>query len=148
MWKERETMTVNKLLEAAAVRLGELFPGRHVFADTVKNHADGNFYIRCVEQSHTKRLGRRRDRAYSFEILYFLKSDDPFGFNEWAETMYSEFETVTADGHVFHVSNAHAEDGDDMVFHFVYDVVFSALYAPETENSMGGFTLAEGLKND
>ena len=53
-------MTVNEIMSALALRLGELFPERAVYYTQIPREADGNHYIRCTDQSHTKKLGRRR----------------------------------------------------------------------------------------
>lgn len=55
-------MTVNEIMSALALRLGELFPERAVYYTQIPREADGNHYIRCTDQSHTKKLGRRRER--------------------------------------------------------------------------------------
>ena len=123
-------MTVNDMMYAIAMKLGELFPDRLAYYQQVKQMADGQHYVRCIDQTHTKELDRRRRRSYSFEVLYFRKDDDALEFNSWAEVMYMEFETLTVGEQVFHVTNAHAEPGDDMVFHFVFDVSFVALLDP------------------
>lgn len=103
-------MTVNEIMSALALRLGELSPnGRST--TRIPREADGNHYIRCTDQSHTKKLGRRRERAYSFEVLYFCREGDALVFGDWAETLYSELETLTVNGQVVHITGAQAEPG-------------------------------------
>ena len=129
-------MTVNDIIKAAAVKLGELFPDRLTYYGEIHNEADGNHYIRCINQSHEKRLDRRRARSYSFEIYYFRRDKDALEFNAWAETMYFAFESLVVGGQTLHITGAHAEDGDDGVFHFVFDVDFVALVEPEAAEPM------------
>lgn len=69
-------MTANDLLTAIAMKLGALYPDRLVYHRKIDAKADGNHYVRCIDQSHAKRLGRRRYRSYSFEILYFQRKND------------------------------------------------------------------------
>lgn len=130
-------MTVNDVMTAVAVKLGELFPDRLVYDKAIEQAADGQHYVRCIEQTHGKLLDRRRSRSYSFEVLYFRKDNDPEEFNAWAETMYMEFETLTlADGQILRVTGASATDGDDMVFHFTFDVTFTVLLDPGAGDPM------------
>lgn len=104
-------MTVNEIMSALALRLGELFPERAVYYTQIPREADGNHYIRCTDQSHTKKLGRRRERAYSFEVLYFCREGDALVFGDWAETLYSELETLTVNGQVVHITGARRSRG-------------------------------------
>lgn len=124
------------MMSAIAMKLGELFPDRLAYYQQVKQMADGQHYIRCIDQTHTRELDRRRRRSYSFEVLYFRRDDDALEFNAWAEIMYMEFETLTVGERVFHVTDAHARPGDDMVFHFVFDVKFIALLESVPGNPM------------
>ena len=139
-------MTVNEIMSALALRLGELFPERAVYYTQIPREADGNHYIRCTDQSHTKKLGRRRERAYSFEVLYFCREGDALVFGDWAETLSSELETLTVNGQVVHITGAQAEPGDDMVFHFVFDVTLSGLLDPPAGEPMEDLEMREGLK--
>ncbi len=139
-------MTVNEIMSALALKLGELFPDRAVHYTQIPRDADGNHYVRCIGQSHTKKLGRRRERVYSFEVLYFCKERDALVFNDWAETLYSELETLTVGGQLVHITGAHAEPGDDMVFHFVFDITVSGLIDPPAGEPMEGLETTEVLK--
>lgn len=139
-------MTVNEILSALAHKLGELFPERAVYYTQIPREADGNHYIRCIDQSHTKKLGRRRERAYSFEVLYFCQKGDALVFNDWAETLYSELEMLTVGGQLVHITGAHAEPGDDGVFHFVFDITVSGLLDPPAGEPMAELEIREGLK--
>lgn len=139
-------MTVNEIMSALAHKLGELFPDRAVYYTQIPRDADGNHYIRCIDQSHTKKLGRRRERTYSFEILYFCKEKDALVFNDWAETMYWGFESLMVNGQLVHLTGAHAEPGDDGVFHFVFDITVSGLLDPPAGEPMAELEIREGLK--
>lgn len=139
-------MTVNEILSALTHKLGELFPERAVYYTQIPREADGNHYIRCIDQSHTKKLGRRRERAYSFEVLYFCQKGDALVFNDWAEVLYSELEMLTVGGQLVHITGAHAEPGDDGVFHFVFDITVSGLLDPPAGEPMEDLEMREGLK--
>ena len=140
-------MTVNNVLRSIAAKLGELFPERLVYHQHIEQLADGQHFVRCIDQTHGKLLDRRRARSYSFEILYFRKDDDALAFNDWAETMYMEFETLTLeDGTILHVTGANATEGDDMVFHFTFDVTFTVMLDPVAGESMASIKTTEGLK--
>ena len=139
-------MTVNEIMGALAHKLGELFPDRAVYYTQIPRDAGGSHFVRCIGQCHTKKLGRRRERAYSFEVLYFCKERDALMFNDWAETLYGELETLTAGGQLVHITGAHAEPGDDMVFHFVFDITVSGLLDPLSDGPMEGLAITERLK--
>lgn len=139
-------MTVNEIMGALAHKLGELFPERAVYYTQIPREADGNHYIRCIDQSHTKKLGRRRERAYSFEVLYFCRVRDALVFHDWAEVLYSELETLMVNGQLVHITGAHAEPGDDGVFHFVFDITVSGLLDPPAGEPMAELEIREGLK--
>ena len=140
-------MTVNNVMTAIATRLGELFPDRLVYDRKIEQAADGQHFVRCIDRIHGKLLDRRRSRSYSFEVLYFRKDNDPIEFNAWAETMFLEFETLTLEsGQTLRVTNASATDGDDMVFHFTFDVNFTALLDRAAGESMASLETKEGLK--
>ena len=51
-------MTVNEIMSALALRLGELFPERAVYYTRIPREADGNHYIRCTDQRPYQKLGR------------------------------------------------------------------------------------------
>ena len=139
-------MTVNEIMIALARKLGELFPDRAVYYTQIPREADGSHYIRCISQSHTRKLGRRRERAYSFEILCFCKERDALMFNDWAETLYGELETLTVNGQLAHILGAHAQPGEDMVFHFVFDIALLGLTVPPEGQAMEGLETKEELK--
>ena len=73
-------MTVNKILEAIASKLSEIWPDRNVFVDKIPKGADGNFFVGVIETNQEKKLDRRRTRSCQIEVLYFLKSDDNMAF--------------------------------------------------------------------
>lgn len=140
-------MTANGIIKTAAAKLAALYPDRLAYSGQIPKDADGQHYIRCISQSHEKRLDRRRGRSYSFEILYFRKDGDALEFNAWAETMYGEFESLTVQNQILHVTGAHARDGDDGVFHFVFDVTFTGLVEPEAAEPMETLDASEAIKS-
>lgn len=139
-------MTVNDFIIGIAQKLKSLYPTRHVFVDEIPAKADGNHFVHCTDQRHGKKLGRRRSRSYSFEVLYFKAKKDNMAFNDWAEQMYFEFEALDVSGQIVHLTNAHAQDGDDMVFHFIFDAEFTALIDQVSGDPMNTLQLTEGLK--
>ena len=88
-------MTLNDFLEAVAEKLVGLWSDRHVFVNEIPKDSDGNFFVGMIEASQEKKLDRRRRRTVQFEVLYFLASKDNMKFNEWAETMFDEFESLS-----------------------------------------------------
>lgn len=135
-------MTVNDFLAAIAAKLDFMFPDRLVFVDQIESCSDGNHFVRCVNQRHDKGLDRQRKRSYTFEIDYFQKVRDNMAFNNWAEIMCWAFESLTVGDQLFHLHNLKAEPGDDMVFHFTFDVDTVGLIDPVVAEPM------ETLEND
>lgn len=131
-------MTVNDILTAFAVKLTELYPDRLVYVDEIPAGADGNFLVRCIEQSHQKGIGRRRVRVYQFEVLYFVAPKDSMAYNDWAETMYWGFEDLAVGQEVVHLSGAAANDTGDMVYHFVVDAQVYNTMAVDRSDEMEG----------
>ena len=56
------------------------------------------------------------------------------------------FRVATVNGQVVHITSAQAEPGDDMVFHFVFDVTLSGLLDPPAGEPMEDLEMREGLK--
>lgn len=115
-------MTVNAFITAIAGVLYDAFPGRLVYVDQIEAGADGNHLVRCIDQSHVVGLSRQRKRSYSFEVAYFQSERNNMSFHDWAETMYWAFEMLLVEGRLYHLENAKAQKGEDMVFHFTFDV--------------------------
>lgn len=84
-------MTLNNFVRAAAGRLGELWPGRHVHVDCIPQNADGHFFLGVVDSGQGQELDRRRRREMQFQVLYFLGRADNMGYLDWAEAMYDGF---------------------------------------------------------
>lgn len=143
-------MTLNNFLESIAVKLVGLWPDRHVFANEIPKNADGNFFVRVVDTSQERKLDRRRRRTVQFEVLYFLASKDNLEFNEWAETMFDEFESLSVhektevvDGvetdvrRTIRLTNISArKDDDQRVFQFLFDADFYFVITPEVIPTM------------
>ncbi len=129
-------MTVNSFIEAIAKRLGELFPGRLVYVDQIPAKAEGNHFIRCMEQGQSLGLGRQRRRAYSFEVVYFLQERENMAFHQWAEAMYQGFEALKVGEQLIRLKNLQAQPGDDMAFRFTFDANVYALLKKEPEEPM------------
>ena len=143
-------MTLNNFLESIAVKLVGLWPDRHVFANEIPKNADGNFFVRVVDTSQERKLDRRRRRTVQFEVLYFLASKDNMKFNEWAETMFDEFESLSVhektevvDGvetdvrRTIRLTNISArKDDDQRVFQFLFDTDFYFVITPEVIPTM------------
>lgn len=129
-------MTAALFLAAIAEKLRLLFPERQVFVDAIPADAVGHFLVRCIKQSHAKKLDRRRERAYQFEILFYPPEPDSMTFYDWAETLYREMEDLVVEGQVFHLKNCSASDGGDGVLHFLCEAAFTFLLPPQAEEKM------------
>lgn len=143
-------MTLNDFLEAVAEKLVGLWPDRHVFVNEIPKDSDGNFFVGMIEASQEKKLDRRRRRTVQFEVLYFLASKDNMKFNEWAETMFDEFESLSVRGktevvdgvetdvrRTIRLTNISArKDDDQRAFQFLFDADFYFVITPEVIPTM------------
>lgn len=143
-------MTLNDFLEAVAEKLVGLWSDRHVFVNEIPKDSDGNFFVGMIEASQEKKLDRRRRRTVQFEVLYFLASKDNMKFNEWAETMFDEFESLSVrektevvDGvetdvrRTIRLTNIGArKDDDQRAFQFLFDADFYFVITPEVIPTM------------
>lgn len=143
-------MNLNGFLEAVAEKLVGLWSDRHVFVNEIPKDSDGNFFVGMIEASQEKKLDRRRRRTVQFEVLYFLALKDNMKFNEWAETMFDEFETLSVhektevvDGvetdvrRTIRLTNISArKDDDNKVFQFLFDTDFYFVITPEVIPTM------------
>ena len=145
-------MTLNDFLEAIAGVLTSLWPGRTVEVDEIPSGADGNFYVGIIESSQEKKLDRRRRRSVRFQVLYFLGTGDNMAYNEWAESMYGNFEELTvADGEdstrIVHLTGQTARrDNDDRFFQFLFNVDALVLKEPDADDVMENLEISEGIK--
>ena len=144
-------MTVNKILEAIASKLTAIWPDRNVFVDKIPKGADGNFFVGVIETSQEKKLDRRRTRSCQIEVLYFLKSDDNMAFNDWADTMYDNFETLDVEEGAnktrrLYLTGQTARKDESGVFQFLFDVNINFVMAPEAIEFMENLTQKEELK--
>lgn len=143
-------MTLNDFLKAVAEKLVGLWSDRHVFVNEIPKDSDGNFFVGMIEASQEKKLDRRRRRTVQFEVLYFLASKDNMKFNEWAETMFDEFESLSVHEktefvngvekdvrRVIRLTNVSArKDDDQRVFQFLFDTDFYFVITPEVIPTM------------
>lgn len=143
-------MTLNKFLEAVASKLVGLWPDRHVYVNEIPKDSDGNLFVGIIETTQEKKLDRRRSRHIQIEVLYFLASKDNPDFNDWAESMIDNFEslsvyekTVTQDGKTSDVFRtvtltdvSATKDTDARVYRFLFDADFYFVITPETIPSM------------
>lgn len=144
-------MTVNKFMEAVASKLTEIWPSRKVFVDEIPKDADGNFFVGSIETSQEKRLDRRRTRSYQFEVLYFLRTDDNMAFNDWAESMYDNFEFLDVvetgtENRRIALTGQTARKDETGVFQFIFDANFFFVLAPEADDPMENLDQREELK--
>lgn len=141
-------MTVNEIIKGIAKQLEQLYPDKMVYVDEIRRGANENFCVHCIDQAHTRNLDRRRTRSYSFEILYFKAEKDSMNFNDWAEGMYWGFERIQVGDRILTPIDAQAEDGGDMVYHFMFDINLTGLIDKSAGEPMSGFRMEGGLKDE
>ena len=145
-------MTLNNFVEAIAGKLVDLWPDRNVYDGEIPKDADGHFFVRIIESDQEKKLDRRRRRTIQFEVLYFLKSKDTADFNEWAEAMYDNFETLTVKEtdektRTIRLTNQKARpDNNSRVFQFTFDADFFFVLTPEEIPFMENLDHTEVMK--
>jgi hypothetical protein len=140
-------VTANDFLNAIALKLKDLYPGKKVFVNQIPSGADGNFFVGTVETAHEKHLDRRRKRRIMFEILYFLKSDDALKFHDFEEKAFDGFESIAIDGRTVHLTNLSARRNGDMnAYQLRFDADFYFVYAPDPSDKIAEIERLEILK--
>lgn len=145
-------MTLNNITEAVAGKLLKIWPGREVYGDEIPKDADGQFFVGIIESDQEKHLDRRRKRLVQVEVLYFLRDHDPTAFQDWAEEMYDNFETLTVKEdetktRTIRLSGQKARpDGNSRVYQFTFDADFFFVLTPEPIPTMGNLDQTEDLK--
>lgn len=129
-------MTLNNFVEAIAGKLAAVWPDRKVYVDEIPKDAEGQFFVGIIESEQEKHLDRRRKRTIQFEVLYFLKSKANMAFNDWAEEMYDQFETLTVketeqkDRTVRLTGQKATPNSNARVFQFTFDADFFFVLTP------------------
>lgn len=145
-------MTLNNFIEAIAGKLTAVWPDRKVYVDEIPKDADGQFFVGIIESEQEKHLDRRRKRTIQFEILYFLKSKENMAFNEWAEEMYDQFETLTVketdqkDRTIRLTAQKAKPNKNARVFQFTFDADFFFVLTPEVIPFMENLEQTEEVK--
>jgi hypothetical protein len=145
-------VTLNDYLEAVAGVLTSLWPGRTVEVDEIPSGADGNFYVGIIESNQDRKLDRRRRRLVQFQVLYFLAKGDTMAWDDWADSMYENFEELTvndgtASGRIVHLTGQTARhDQGQRYFQFLFNADVLFLKEPEPEPLMENLELSEGIK--
>lgn len=134
-------MTLNDFMQAAGERLESLWPDREVKVDKIPRDADGCFFLGLLESSQSRKLGRRYLRPMSFQVLYFLKSEDILSYQEWAEAMYDGFRLLEVpDGvatRTVRPKNCSArQDSNQRYYQFLFDLDLIFLEVPEPGTPM------------
>lgn len=145
-------MTLNDFLEAIAAKLTAIWPDRKVHVGEIPKDADGQFFVGIIESGQEAHLDRRRKRSIQFEVLYFLRSKDVMDFNDWAETMYDNFEVLTVKEpgdktRTIRLTGQKARpDENTRVFQFLFDADFFFVLTPPDLPVMGDLDQREELK--
>jgi len=143
-------MTLNRFLEAVAMKLVGLWPDRHVFVNEIPKDADGSFFVGVIEATQERKLDRRRKRHVQIEVLCFLASKDNLEFNDWAESMIDNFEALSVyeksvieadtETEVFRTVRltniSTRKDNDSRVFQFLFDADFYFVITGESIPTM------------
>lgn len=149
-------MTLANYIEACAEKLYTLWPERHAYTEELPSESafkpdadsNGSFFIRLVNTSQEMKLGDWRRREVSIEILYFLSKRENALYNEWADMMLMNFDTLrVADGtdesgdtvyKLHRTKNAKAyRDDDNRIHHFIFDIEHDFYVAPPENEVMG-----------
>lgn len=143
-------MTLNDLIQAAAARLKELWPGRKVCTDEIPQKADGAFFVKVTDTEQGQKLDRRQVRTVGVQILYFRADRDALAYLAWAEAMLDSFRTLAAaDGRIVRLTNRKARnDESGRYYQFLFDAVLNFVEAAPVGELMEGLDAAETVKGD
>lgn len=113
---------VNDLVDAIAVRLGELFEGVEVYRDEIEQgfHAPC-FFILPLRIAQEAKLGNRYFRKHSFDVHYFpIRDESSVEVQEVATVLLMGLEYILAAGDLIRASRMEYE-AHDGVLHFTVD---------------------------
>ncbi|MFD0588851.1 DUF6838 family protein [Paenibacillus sp. GCM10027627] len=139
-------MTVHEIVQSVADQLRALYPERPIYVDELPANANNVYFVQCTKQSHVKGLDRRRHRSYSFEIVYVQTDKNQLNFYNWAEGMYSAFESLSIGDKMINLTNANATRGEDMAFRYVFTINQVEYVAPKANDLMGSLQASGGIK--
>lgn len=140
-------MTLNDMVQAAAVQLKELWPERKVRCGEIPRDADESFFVGVTDSGQGGGLDRRQHRSLSMQVLYFLKGRDTLDYLEWAETMYDGFRRLDVDGRTFRLTNCKARpDNESRYYQFLFDLDLHFVEAGESRDVMEKLILEEALE--
>ncbi len=130
-------MTCEELLDALALTLGTLFPGRKVYHGEIPQGADGNFSISITSIAQSKGLGQRYHRRVGLEVRYFLASRSVCDYVPWAETMLDGLRVLSNGSWRCAVLNPVAKkDTSGNFYRFTFDVALCFTEAIEPQEVM------------
>lgn len=86
---------MEELIQAAAARLKELWPGCTVYDQAIPQNAPGAYYVGVKSAEQTAGLDRRRRQKVELEVRYYLPGEQAAEFGQWAQAMLDGFRVLT-----------------------------------------------------
>ncbi len=116
---------INDFVNAIADKLKTLYPDFDIYADEIKQEKNlsNYFFIQVVNEKQFKKLGKRCQRIYNFDISYFQPENENINFFDWTETMMKEFKLLKVENNLYHVTNMEFVKTDE-ISHFLFEINF------------------------
>ncbi len=116
---------VNDFVNAIADKLKTLYPDFDIYADEIKQEKNlsNYFFIQVVNEKQFKKLGKRCQRVYNFDISYFQPENENINFFDWTETMMKEFKLLKVGNNLYHVTDMEFVKTDE-ISHFLFEINF------------------------
>ena len=99
------------ILQAAAARLGELWPGRPVYVGQVPRGAQEGFTLRAGQRELRRGLDRQRTRSVELTVGYCRRDGDELTWSAWLEEMLERFDRLEWQGRTLRVEQARGSEG-------------------------------------
>lgn len=130
-------MNTEKIITAIAQKLDMTFPDEMVYTEDIEQDMQTPcFFILEIEESMHPGLGRRCEKAHSFDIHYFPENRSYAEINAVSDVLYSILETIDTGECMIRGTDMRART-EDYVLHFFADYNVFLLKSREKEPEMG-----------
>lgn len=123
-------VTVNDVRYAIMAALKASFPNANVYGEEIKQGiVEPAFFVKVLNMTHEKELGRRYRRVQFFDVHYFDRTNE--SMHEAAEKLYDVLEYIAVSDGVMHGTGTRHEIVEGILHFFVeYDM---HLFRPREE---------------
>jgi len=141
-----QPVTINDARRAVNAALDAAFPDIPISGEPIpQNLAPPYFFVKLLEPTHTRELGRRHLRVHPFDVHYFAPGREIADMYDMADQLTTALQQITVAGRPVHGTEMRFQVVDD-VLHFFVTYSFHA-WAPRPDApAMQTLNVREGVK--